>query len=132
MTRTILLAGAALALSLPMVVRAQPEGAAYPPSSTAGLPPAGVREHGDYTLKQREDWLSDRIDKAHDDGSLDGREADRVHRELDRIRHDEDRYRDHHDGGQLTDNETAELEARLDQLADRIHWLHENNFQRPW
>ncbi len=114
------------------MAHAQPESAGYPPASAAGLPAAGARDHGDYTLKQREEWLSSRIDKAHDDGSLDGHEADRVHRELDRIRHDEDHYRDHHGGGQLTDNETSELEARLNQLADRIHWLHENNFQRPW
>jgi predicted NAD/FAD-dependent oxidoreductase len=124
MKRTLIAAGAALILSFPMTVHAQP--------GAEGLPAAGVQDHGDYTLKQREDWLDNRIDKAHDDGSLDGHEADRVHRKLDRIKHDEDKYRDHHGGGQLTDNETAELEARLNQLADRIHWLHENNFQRPW
>lgn len=33
---------------------------------------------------------------------------------------------------QLTDNETTDLEARLDGVADHIQWLHENVFQRPW
>ena len=39
--------------------------------------------------------------------------------------------RDHHDG-QLTDNQTADLESRLNDVASKIHWLHENSFQRPW
>ncbi|MGC1305184.1 MAG: hypothetical protein WA840_22680 [Caulobacteraceae bacterium] len=126
MTRTLLAAGAAMILGLPLAAHAQPDAMGAPP------PAGAVREHGDYTLKQREDWLSNRIDKAKDDGAIDGHEADRVRRELDRIKHDEDHYRDHHGGDQLTDNETADLEARLDQLADQIHWLHENSFRRPW
>lgn len=97
-----------------------------------GPPPAAAApDAGNWTLKQREDWLSSRIDKAHDDGDIDGHEADRVHHELDRIKDDENRMRDHHDG-QLTDDETTELEARLDQMASQIHWLHEHAFQRPW
>jgi hypothetical protein len=96
-------------------------------------PPPGVATHsGDWTLKQREDWLNSRIDKARDDKSIDRHEADRVHHELESIKHDENQFRDRHDGGQLTDNETQELEARLDQLAATVHWMHENSFQRPW
>jgi hypothetical protein len=92
---------------------------------------AVVGDHGNYTLKQRESWLTDRLDKARDDGSIDRSEFDRVHHELSRIRDDEDRLRDAHDG-QLTDNENTDLEARLDGVADQIHWLHEESFQRPW
>jgi len=92
---------------------------------------AVVGSHGDYTLKQREDWLGDRLAKARDDGSVDHAEFDRVRQDIDQIRDDEHRMRDHHDG-QLTDNETATLESRLDTVADQIHWLHENGFQRPW
>ena len=130
MKRTLLAIGAAAVLGFPLPASAhthvQPDEAGMPAQAAA---PA-VR--GNFTLKQREEWLSHRIDKAKDDGSIDGREADRVRHELDRIKHDEDHYRGHHDGDQLTDNETAELEARLDQLADKIHWLHDNGFQRPW
>ena len=86
---------------------------------------------GNWTLKQREEWLNSRIDKARDGHDLDGREADRVHHELDRIRDDENHMRDRHDG-QLTDNETATLEARLDDMASKIQWAHETAFQRPW
>ncbi len=63
-------------------------------------------------MKQREDWLSSRIDKARDDKSIDGHKADRARHELDSIRHDESHSRVRHDGGQLTDTETQELEAR--------------------
>jgi hypothetical protein len=87
--------------------------------------------HGDWTLKDREDWLRERIDRSRDDGSLAHSEYDRVHRQLSDIRHDEDQMRDHHDG-QLTDNETARLEARLDDVASTIHFLRAENLERPW
>jgi hypothetical protein len=124
---TLLAAGSAVAmLSLaPMAVHAQAvEGVAVDTS-------AAVSPHGDWTLKQREDWLYNRLDKARDDGSVNSAEFDRVHHEMDRIRDDENRQRDDHDG-QLTDNETTMLEARLDNVAGQIHWLHEDAFRRPW
>jgi hypothetical protein len=92
---------------------------------------AVVTSHGDWTLKQREDWLYDRLDTAHDDGSVGSDEFERVHHEIGAIRRDEDKLRSSHDG-QLTDNETAALEARLDSVADQIHWLRESDFRRPW
>lgn len=88
--------------------------------------------HGDWTLKQRENWLHDRLERARDDGSIDHAEYDRVRHRLDDIHHDEDQMRDRHEGGQLTDNENTSLEARLDGVADQIHWLHEDAFRRPW
>jgi predicted nuclease with TOPRIM domain len=93
---------------------------------------ATVGDHGNWTLKQREDWLYDRLERARDDGSLAHPEYDRVRHELSRIRDEEDRLRDNHDAHQLTDNETADLEARLDGVANQIHWLHEESFQKPW
>ncbi len=95
--------------------------------------PAGVAgaDRSDWTLKRREDWLNDRINKAHDEHALADREADRAHHELDRLRDDENRMRGRQDG-QLTDNETVELEARLDSLSDRIVTLHNDAWRRPW
>jgi hypothetical protein len=93
--------------------------------------PSASPTHGDWTLKQREDWLRERIDRSRDDGSLAHSEYDRVRHELSDIRHDEDKMRDHHDG-QLTDNETSRLEARLDNVASAIHWLRAENLDRPW
>jgi hypothetical protein len=88
-------------------------------------------DHGNWTLAQREDWLASRLDKAREDGSIDHHEFDRVKHELHGIHEDEEKMRDHHDG-QLTDNETADLESRLDAVAAQIHWLHEHSFTRPW
>jgi hypothetical protein len=118
-------AAALMASAMPLATHAQ---------SYVGAPVdanAVVADHGDWTLKDREHWLFSRLDKAHDDGSIDGHEYDRVRREMDTIRADEDRMRDNHDG-QLTDNESAALEARLDSVAGQIHWLHESAFQKPW
>jgi hypothetical protein len=93
--------------------------------------PAAAPEHGNWTLKEREGWLHDKLDQARHDGAIDHHEFDRVKHELGRIHDDEDMMRDHHDG-QLTDNQTADVEARLDDVAAKIHWMHENSFQRPW
>lgn len=87
--------------------------------------------NGDWTLRQREDWLSSRIDMARDDRSISQYEHDRIRDALNDLRDQENHMRDLH-GGQLTDNETASLETRLDNMADRIHWMHEDRFQRPW
>jgi hypothetical protein len=120
----LVLAGGATAL-----FAAVPLGAAIAqPDDVASPAPA---EHGNWTLKQRENWLHSRLDKAKDDGGLSHDEYDRVHDELSGIQKDEDDMRDHHHG-QLTDNETAELEVRLDKVANDIHWLHEKSFQTPW
>jgi len=116
-----------------LLAAALPVGAAHA-QSYVGAPVdanAVVADHGDWTLKDREHWLFTRLDKARDDGSIDGREYDRVRHDMENIRADEDRMRDNHDG-QLTDNETTSLEARLGGVANQIHWLHESSFQRPW
>jgi hypothetical protein len=112
-------APAAVLLALaPCAVMAQP----LPYSSSAS---------SHWTLKDREHWLYDRLHKAKDDGSINGHEYDRVHDQLDRVKDDEGRMRDHQ-SGQLTDDQTQQIEARLDDVADHIQLLHENAFQRPW
>ncbi len=87
--------------------------------------------HGDWTLREREDWLHDRLEKSRSDGSLDRTQYDRAKDELSDLRHEEDRMRDG-GHGQLTDNQTADLEARLDDMAATIHWAHESAYTRPW
>jgi hypothetical protein len=87
--------------------------------------------HGDWTLRERERWLSDRIDRSRDDGALDRVEYDRARHALDDLRREEDRMKDHQHG-ELTDNQTAELEARLDDMASEIHWAHQEAFAKPW
>jgi hypothetical protein len=113
-------ASAVLALGSATVVHAQGVDAS-----------AVVGDHGNFTLQQREHWLDNRLSTARDDGSIDGHEFDRVRHELSSIREEEDRLRGSHDG-QLTDNENTDLEARLDVVANQIHWLRENSVTRPW
>jgi len=88
--------------------------------------------HGDWTLKEREDWLDHRLDAARDDGSINPEEFRHVQDQLAQVRADEDSLRSRHEGGQLTDSENANLEARLDYIGDRIHWLRQTNLDRPW
>jgi len=87
--------------------------------------------HGDWTLRERERWLSDRIDKSRDDGALDRVEYDRARHSLDDLRREEDRMKDHQHG-ELTDNETGDLEGRLDAMASEIRWAHQAAFEKPW
>lgn len=132
--QTLLIGGACALLSLGAAAPsfAQMYSGDQAADSSAVDASAVVGNHGNWTLREREDWLGDRLRVARDDGSIDGSEFDRVHHELDRIRDDENRMRGVHDGGQLTDNETSMLEARLDGVADQIHWLHEDQFRKPW
>ena len=68
---------------------------------------------GGWDLDRRLDWLQQRINRGRDDGSLDRREAWRAQRKLDSIRYDERRARYRHHGS-ISDNDRAELQARLD------------------
>jgi hypothetical protein len=122
LTISLLAYGSAIALSLSPVSPADAQ-----PYTTAEAAPA----HGDWTLRERERWLSDRLDKSRDDGALDRVEYDHARHSLDDLRHDEDRMRDNQHG-QLTDNQTDELEARLDAMAAEIHWAHQEAFAKPW
>jgi len=125
LTLTLLAASAASLFTL------APMAAASAQTMTPASADVGPSEHGNWTLKERETWLHNRLDKARSDGSIDHSEYDRVKDELGAIHSEEDRMRDHHDG-QLTDNQTAMLESRLDAVAEKIHWLHDDSFQRPW
>jgi hypothetical protein len=125
--KPILLLAATAAATL---LAAAPAAFAQPAAGTT-VYPAAVGDAGNWTLKRREDWLNEHINKAHDLKDIDDREADRAHHALDRIRDDENRMRGRHDG-QLTDNETTDLEARLDQMAAGIHAAQEDAFRRPW
>ena len=84
-----------------------------------------------WDIDRREHWMAERIERGVADGSLDRREARRVHRELDSIRDQQDRMRMHH-GGRLSGEDRAVLEHRLDDLGARIHWLRQNGEVAPW
>ncbi|HEY4031692.1 MAG TPA: hypothetical protein VGM25_15220 [Caulobacteraceae bacterium] len=132
-TSLILAAGLAAGLALTSAAHAQynrPQN--DDPHERTTVYPAGAHEgRGDWTLKRREDWLNDKINQAHDEHALDGPEADRAHHALDRVRDDENHMRGRHDG-QLTDNETADLESRIDGVADQVLRQHNDAWRRPW
>jgi hypothetical protein len=146
----ILAAGLAAGLTFASTAQAQyapPSAAPYPagpppaqylpPPPDAGdrtiVRPAGVEEqnHGDWTLKRREEWLDHKINQAHDEHVLGNHEADNAHHQLDRLRDDENRMRGRQDG-QLTDNQTVTLEARLDTLSAQVIDVHNDAWRRPW
>jgi hypothetical protein len=124
LTTSLAAYGGAILLSL------SPWSAASAQSDMAPAPTA-ASAHGDWTLRQREDWLSDKLEKSRGDGSLDRIEYDRAHRELSDLRHEEGALRDSAHG-QLTDNQTADLEARLDTMAAKIKWANDSAYARPW
>jgi hypothetical protein len=93
--------------------------------------PTAAVAHGDWTLRQREDWLNDRLEKSRNDGTLERGESDRARRDMSDLRHEEDRLRASAHG-QLTDNQTADLEARLDTMAAKIKWANAAAYAQPW
>jgi len=62
-------------------------------------------------------FLQRRIDRGVSDGSLSRKEARASQRELNQIRHDANRM-----GRRINDREAAQLNARLDNLAQKIRW----------
>ncbi len=123
-TLTLCLAGCGAAILLGLA----PWSAANAQSDTA---PAVSAVHGDWTLGQREDWLSTQMDKSLANGSLDRAEFNRARLEMDHLRQEESRTR-HDGGGQLTPNQNSEFEARLDTMAAKIHWANMTTYTRPW
>ncbi len=124
-TLSIAAYGAAIALSLSPWSHADAQDE-VPPAAVTPAP-----AHGDWTLNEREHWLNAQIDKSRDDGSLDRVQYDHAKSELMSLRDEEDHMRSDH-GGELTSNENAEMEARLDDMAAKIHWANANAYHRPW
>ena len=120
---TLSLAGAAMLLSLsPCAANAQTE---MTPTSAPAV------AHGDWTLRQREEWLNGQLEKARSDRSLDKAGFNSARLEMRDLGREESRMR--HDGhGELTANQNAELDARLDTVAAKIHWANMSEHTRPW
>lgn len=105
-----------------------PLGHARAQSPMATVP---ATSNGNWTLRQREEWLNDRLDRSLKDGSIDRAEYARANIEMSDLRRGEDQMRDSAHG-QLTDNQTADLKIRLDAMAARIHWANMTVYTRPW
>jgi hypothetical protein len=74
---------------------------------------------------ERIQFLQQRIDRGAQDGSLDGREAQRAEFQLRQIRQEAGQMR-RRDGGLLRGRDAAELQARLDDLSRNLRWMRGN------
>ena len=101
-------AAAIIAASLPALAQAQDM-----PLSSADNPPAGIHEQLDH--------LAVRIDRGLSTGGLSQAEADRAHREINRIEDQASADRER-DGGRLTDADRFDLQAQINHLAEAIRW----------
>ena len=73
---------------------------------------------------ERIQFLQNRVNRGVADGSLDRREAWRVNRELNGVR--EWIRRMHWNGGRLTPDQRARVQARLDDISRQIRWMRHN------
>lgn len=105
------------------------------PVGAANAQPASVTAtaatHGDWTLRQREDWLTGQLEKAKADGSLSKASFNRARLEMRNLQNEESRMR-HDAHGQLTASQAADLEARLDTMAAKIDWANVSAHTHPW
>jgi hypothetical protein len=99
-----------------------PEGYAYgPPPPPAGGFWAGAPQG----LRERIDFMQDRINRAAQGGWLSPREIDGASNDLNRIRGEDARLRAQ-DGGPLRPDDRDYLQSQLDTLSQRLHWMEHN------
>lgn len=123
-TTSVMLAGLGAAVLFGLA----PAGAAQAQMQTTAAPASA---HGDWTLRQREDWLTGQLEKAKADGSLSKASFNRARLEMRNLQNEESRMR-HDAHGQLTDGQTADLDARLDTMAAKIDWANAGAHTHPW
>jgi len=87
--------------------------------------------HADWTLRQRQDWLNHKLETAVADGAMTDSSFNQARLEMRNLANEESRMR-HDASGQLTPNQTSELEARLDIVSAKIRWANMTNEKRPW
>ena len=89
-------------------------------STVLSLTPLAIAHaQSDWSLGQRESSLDSRIDRAHDEGMIDGHQARNLHNAVRDVRVDEDRMRDDNDGV-LSPGDRDNLDSRLDTVSDQL------------
>jgi hypothetical protein len=86
----------------------------YGPNAFWNGAPTGVH--------QRIDYMQDRINRAYSSGWISPPESAAANRELNNIRSEDQRMR-YQNGGQLRPQDRSYLQARLDNLGQRLHWF---------
>jgi hypothetical protein len=76
------------------------------------------------STRDRINWLQQRIDRGVSDGSLDRRDARSAQRELNGIRRDSRRMCAY--GGDFRSRDRDAIQARLDDLSQRLRWQRHN------
>jgi len=87
---------------------------------------------GGWDLDHRIDWLSDRIDHAHDSGALSRRQYRHLEGELSRVRFQERRMRYHHHDEDMGGPDFGDLRDQVDHISDELHGLHDDGDRHPW
>ena len=93
-----------------------------PPGAYGPPPPPGSFWYGaSYDVRQRIDFLQDRINRSNADGFLSPREYRKLGGDLNTVRR-QARSMTYRDGGQLSPPDRDYLLHRLDDLSRRVHW----------
>ncbi|MGC1302997.1 MAG: hypothetical protein WA840_11530 [Caulobacteraceae bacterium] len=95
--------------------------AGYGPPPPPPPPAAGFWRDAPGDIRQRIDYLNDRVSRAEGDGRIDHRQADDARAELDSVRASV-RNLWQRDGG-LNPADRDYIQARLNYIADRLHWM---------
>lgn len=102
-----------------------------------GPPPGDRRDYGDrrdhrdfwdgapQDIRQRIDFMQDRVDRSIRGGWLSRREARDITSQMRRIR-SEDRRLEYQDHGRLRPEDRAYLDSLLNNLSQRLHWAEHN------
>jgi hypothetical protein len=107
-----------------------PPGYAYaappPPPGGYGPPPSGFWHGAPGDIRQRIDWMQQRIDRMSNDGRLSPDESQRAYADLRSIRFyarsNYERY------GSLSPDQRGYIQARLDHLSQSIHWMQRTGY----
>ena len=94
-----------------------------------GAGPNGFWRGAPVSIREREDWLEQRIQRGIERGTLDRREARRAQDGLRDVRLTEQDLR-RRDGGRLSRRDQDYIEMRLDNLGQQIRWLNETGPRR--
>ncbi|HTK35443.1 MAG TPA: glycine zipper 2TM domain-containing protein [Caulobacteraceae bacterium] len=94
-----------------------------------GAGPDGFWRGAPQGIREREDWLEQRIQRGVEQGTLDRREARRATDMLRDLRNTEQRLR-RRDGGRLSRQDADYMQVRLDNLGQQITWLKQTGPRR--
>jgi hypothetical protein len=91
---------------------------------------AARAQDGQWSLERRESWMQEKLDRAAANGDLTDHDARRAQKMLGGIM-DRQAHLVSADGGELRPSDRRELERRLDDLNDTLHWARKED-AAPW